>query len=74
MHTCRTTAYILHTCTVVHVHVHCTLYTLYMCMCVCACREFGAKVVNVKQLLKAMPGMFEHSDKTARAEVRREGS
>ena len=35
-----------------------------------SCREFGAKVVNVKQLLKAMPGMFEHNDKNVRAEVR----
>ena len=33
------------------------------------CSEFGAKVVNVKLLLKSMPGMFEHSDKNVRAEV-----
>ena len=25
--------------------------------------------MNVKQLLKAMPGMFEHNDKNVRAEV-----
>ena len=34
------------------------------------CREFGAKAVNVKHMLKAMPGMFEHSDKNVRTEVR----
>ena len=27
-------------------------------------------MVNVKQLLKVMPGMFEHSDKNVRAEVK----
>ena len=33
------------------------------------CSEFGAKVMNVKQLMKAMPDMFVHSDKNVRAEV-----
>ena len=33
------------------------------------CSEFGAKVVNMKGLLKSMPGMFKHSDKNVRAEV-----
>ena len=32
-------------------------------------REFGAKVMNVKLLMKALPTMFEHSDKNVRAEV-----
>ncbi|CAI8010225.1 Cytoskeleton-associated protein 5 [Geodia barretti] len=32
--------------------------------------EFGAKVVNMKQLLKSMPSMFEHSDKNVRAEAK----
>ena len=32
-------------------------------------RAFGAKVMNMKQLMKALPGMFEHSDKNVRAEV-----
>ena len=34
------------------------------------CREFGARAVNVKHMLKAMPGMFEHSDRNVRTEVR----
>ena len=33
-------------------------------------REFGAKVFNMKALLKSVPGVFEHSDKNVRAEVR----
>ena len=32
-------------------------------------REFGAKVINVKMLMKAVPPLFEHSDKNVRAEV-----
>ena len=32
-------------------------------------RAFGAKVMNMKQLMKALPGMFEHSDKNVRGEV-----
>ena len=33
------------------------------------CSEFGAKVINLKTLMKALPGLFEHSDKNVRAEV-----
>ena len=33
-------------------------------------REFGAKVINVKMLMKAVPPLFEHNDKNVRAEVR----
>lgn len=33
-------------------------------------QEFGARVFNIKQLLKSIPGMFEHSDKTVRAEAK----
>ena len=32
-------------------------------------REFGAKVINLKTLMKALPSLFEHSDKNVRAEV-----
>jgi hypothetical protein len=32
-------------------------------------REFGAKVMNLKTLMKALPSLFEHSDKNVRAEV-----
>ena len=32
-------------------------------------REFGAKVLNLKTLMKALPSLFEHSDKNVRAEV-----
>ena len=32
-------------------------------------REFGAKVINLKVLMKAVPALFVHSDKTVRAEV-----
>lgn len=46
-------------------------------MCACGdiganlCREFGAKVLNLKILMKAVPSLFEHSDKNVRAEVSR---
>ena len=33
------------------------------------CRQFGAKVLSLKILMKAVPGLFEHSDKNVRAEV-----
>ncbi len=33
------------------------------------CREFGAKVFNIKALLKTVAGTFVHSDKNVRAEV-----
>ena len=39
------------------------------CNCSLMLRAFGAKVMNMKQLMKALPGMFEHSDKNVRAEV-----
>jgi hypothetical protein len=32
-------------------------------------REFGARVLNLKILMKAVPTLFEHSDKNVRAEV-----
>lgn len=32
-------------------------------------REFGASVVNLKMLMKAVPALFLHSDKNVRAEV-----
>ena len=38
-------------------------------MLVFLCREFGAKVINLKTLMKALPSLFEHSDKNVRAEV-----
>ncbi len=40
----------------------------YSIMCL-LCREFGAKVLNLKVLMKAVPSLFEHSDKNVRAEV-----
>ncbi len=33
------------------------------------CREFGARVFNIKALLKTVAGTFVHSDKNVRAEV-----
>ncbi len=33
------------------------------------CREFGVKVINLKVLMKAVPALFQHSDKNIRAEV-----
>ena len=44
--------------------MHLSICTMYLFN-----REFGARVFNIKQLLKTIPGMFEHSDKTVRAEV-----
>ena len=43
-----------------------------LCMVVhmlCLSSEFGAKVLNLKTLMKALPALFEHSDKNVRAEV-----
>ena len=46
---------------------------MYVCMYVLTCclfhREFGVKVMNMKLLMKALPTMFENSDKNVRAEV-----
>ncbi|XP_064399412.1 cytoskeleton-associated protein 5-like isoform X3 [Halichondria panicea] len=35
-----------------------------------ALQEFGAKVINAKMLMKAVPALFEHSDKNVRAEAK----
>ena len=54
----------------------CMYLCMYVCMYVCiftCClfhREFGVKVMNMKLLMKALPTMFENSDKNVRAEVR----
>lgn len=32
-------------------------------------RAFGARVMGIKQLLKVLPSIFEHTDKNVRAEV-----
>ena len=40
------------------------------CLVSCCYREFGGRVFNPKVLLKALPSIFEHTDKTVRAEVR----
>ena len=64
---------------IVSTRIH-TRYTLCICniiyigdasLVICSLnhREFGARVFNVKTLLKATPGVFEHSDKNVRAEV-----
>ena len=56
----------------------CMPVCMYACMYVCimyvltCClfhREFGVKVMNMKLLMKALPTMFENSDKNVRAEV-----
>ena len=33
------------------------------------CSEFGAKRINMKSLVKSIPGLFKHSDKSVRTEV-----
>ena len=48
--------------------LHVSIYLYYVSIYIFN-REFGARVFNIKQLLKSIPGMFEHSDKTVRAEV-----
>ncbi len=48
--------------------VLCCVYIYIYCISL-SCREFGAKVMNVKILMKAIPALFEHSDKNVRAEV-----
>ena len=38
--------------------------------CILSCREFGARVFNLKILMKSILPLFEHNDKNVRAEVR----
>lgn len=55
----------------VYEHVHSEVYSLTdLYLIVSLYREFGAKVINVKVLLKALPSVFVHTDKNVRAEVR----
>ena len=42
---------------------------MYVFTCCLFHREFGVKVMNMKLLMKALPTMFENSDKNVRAEV-----
>ena len=39
-------------------------------LCILSCREFGARVINLKILMKSILPLFEHNDKNVRAEVR----
>ena len=45
------------------------LRCMYVFTCCLFHREFGVKVMNMKLLMKALPTMFENSDKNVRAEV-----
>ena len=46
-----------------------SMFLVNFMMCCFFSREFGAKVINLKTLMKALPSLFEHSDKNVRAEV-----